>query len=75
MRLEQHLGHIRHIIGHIIFSSYLQTSFIEKYLNTAFFNQRKSFSSSEEVFYPQKEDGSAPIFKNIYDTYTSYVGS
>lgn len=49
------------------------TSFIKRYLNTAFSNQQKIFSGSEEVFYTQKEDGDAPIFKSIYDTYASYV--
>ena len=72
MRLEQHLGRIRPALT-AFFSSYLQTSFIERYLNTAFSNQRKTFSGIEEVFYTQEEDGDAPIFKSIHDTYTSYV--
>ena len=59
----------------LFFPSYLQISFIERYLNTAFSNQRKTFSGSEEVFYVQKEDGDAPIFKSIHATYTSYLRS
>ena len=72
MRLEQHLGRIRRALK-AFFSSYLQTSFIKRYLNTAFSNQQKIFSGSEEVFYTQEEDGDAPIFKSINDTYASYV--
>ena len=44
---------------------------MQNFLNAAFSLQGKKFSSNEEVFYQHEMGGEAPIFKSIYDTFTS----
>ena len=53
------------------FSSYLQTRFMQNFLNAAFSHQGKKFNSNDDVVYQDKVGGEAPIFKSIYDTFTS----
>ena len=55
----------------LLFSSYLQTRFMQNFLNAAFSHQGKKFSSNEDVYYLDKKGGEAPIYNSIYDTFTS----
>ena len=44
---------------------------MQNFLNAAFSHQGKEFSSNDDVVYHHKVGGEAPIFKSIYDTFTS----
>ena len=44
---------------------------MQNFLNAAFSHQGKKFSSNDDVVYHDNEGGEAPIFKSIYDTFTS----
>ena len=74
MKLDrQSIGsHLHGSFYHFVFYYYLQTSFMLKFLNIAFSNQRKTFSSNEKVFYYHNKGGAAPIFNRIHNTYRSY---